>query len=55
MIRFADRDQAGRELAEALKMYRGCDAVILALPRGGVVVAAEVARRLEAPLDLILV
>jgi len=53
---FADRTEAGRLLAEALLDYRGrMDLLVLALPRGGVPVAAEVARMLEAPLDLMLV
>lgn len=54
-MRFADRVDAGRKLAQALMDYRGQSAVVLALPRGGVPVALEVARVLEAPLDLILV
>lgn len=54
-MRFADRISAGKELATALKAYAGKDVVMLALPRGGVPVAAEVARALKAPLDLILV
>ncbi|MBK5940175.1 phosphoribosyltransferase [Halochromatium roseum] len=53
---FADRTEAGRLLGEALLDYRGrMDLLVLALPRGGVPVAAEVARLLEAPLDLMLV
>jgi predicted phosphoribosyltransferase len=52
---FQDRSDAGRQLARALLDYRGRQAVILALPRGGVLVAAEVAASLDAPLDLILV
>ncbi len=52
---FTDRSDAGRRLADALEEWRGRDTVILALPRGGVPVATEVARRLEAPLDLLLV
>jgi putative phosphoribosyl transferase len=52
---FKDRTQAGRKLAEALAEYRSERAIVLALPRGGVVVAAEVAASFRAPLDLILV
>jgi len=52
---FRNRLDAGRRLAEALAGYRTQQAVVLALPRGGVPVAAEVASALDAPLDLILV
>jgi predicted phosphoribosyltransferase len=52
---FQDRSDAGRRLAKALSEYKGRNAVVLALPRGGVPVAAEVAATLGAPLDLILV
>lgn len=52
---FRDRTEAGRLLAAALAGYKDLDPVILALPRGGVPVAAEVAAALQAPLDLILV
>lgn len=52
---FDNRSEAGMRLAEALEQYRGRNAVVLALPRGGVPVAAEVAAFLEAPLDLLLV
>ena len=52
---FRDRSDAGRALAEALAKYKDERPVILALPRGGVPVAAEVATALNAPLDLILV
>ena len=52
---FANRKDAGRQLAQALARYKGERAVMLALPRGGVPVAAEVAAALNAPLDLILV
>lgn len=49
--RFTDRHEAGRELAEELLDYREDAPVILALPRGGVVVGFEVARLLSAQLD----
>jgi predicted phosphoribosyltransferase len=52
---FQDRTDAGRQLAKALLKYKGQHPVILALPRGGVPVAAEVAAALDAPLDLVLV
>ena len=52
---FSDRIQAGRQLARALDRYRGKDVVVLALPRGGVPVAREVALHLKAPIDLLLV
>ncbi len=55
MMTFRDRSDAGRRLAKALSKYKGRNAVVLALPRGGVPVAAEVAAALEAPLDLVLV
>ncbi|MDO9525570.1 MAG: phosphoribosyltransferase family protein [Gemmobacter sp.] len=52
---FADRDEAGRELARHLLAMRDQAPVILALPRGGVPVAARIAEALNAPLDLMLV
>ncbi len=52
---FANRADAGRRLATALKALELDDPVVLALPRGGVPVACEVARVLHAPLDLLLV
>jgi putative phosphoribosyl transferase len=55
MMDFRDRSDAGRRLAKALSEYKGRNAVVLAFPRGGVPVAAEVAAALDAPLDLILV
>lgn len=51
---FNDRRDAGQRLGMALARYRGEDTVVLGIPRGGVVVAAEVAKILLAPLDLII-
>ena len=53
---FANRHEAGVELASKLRQYAGRDdVVVLALPRGGVPVAFEVAEALDAPLDIFLV
>ena len=53
---FRDRAHAGRVLAEQLARYAGhSDVFVLALPRGGVPVGFEVARRLGAPLDVFVV
>jgi len=52
---FRDRTDAGRQLARRLLDFKGRDVVILALPRGGVPVAAQVARSLGAPLDVFIV
>lgn len=53
---FENRTDGGRRLAEALHAYAGrSDLIVLALPRGGVPVACEVARALKAPLDLLIV
>jgi len=52
---FRDRADAGRRLAAALSSYRQEDCLVLALPRGGVPVADEVAQSLAAPMDLLLV
>jgi len=51
---FKDRRDAGRRLAEALKEYENTDGIVLAIPRGGVVVADEVASFLNLPLSLII-
>ena len=53
---FADRREAGRKLATKLVAYANCpNLLVLALPRGGVPIAYEVARALHAPLDVFLV
>jgi putative phosphoribosyl transferase len=53
---YRDRRDAGRALAEQLSHYKGCsDLIVLALPRGGVPVAYEVAHALGAPLDVFVV
>jgi putative phosphoribosyl transferase len=51
---FTDRVDAGRRLASALKDLADKDAIILAIPRGGVVVGYEVAKALDIPLDIII-
>jgi putative phosphoribosyl transferase len=54
-LTFADRAEAGSLLADRLAELNLADPVVLALPRGGVPVGAQIARRLEAPLDVALV
>lgn len=51
---FRDRIEAGGVLAKSLAAYRGRDTLVLGIPRGGVVVAAEIARELEAELDVVV-
>jgi putative phosphoribosyl transferase len=53
-VLFRDRREAGARLADALEEYRGKDVLVLGIPRGGVPVAAEVARRLEGELDVVV-
>lgn len=55
MAIFADRVAAGRELAGTLVAWRGADAIVAGIPRGGVVVAAEVARAMSSPLSAVVV
>jgi len=52
---FADREDAGERLAELLAEYRGRDAIVLAIPSGGVPVGIAVAERLGLPLDLLII
>lgn len=54
-MRFADRRDAGRRLAALLSDLRCENPLVVGIPRGGIPVAAEVARALEAPLDLVVV
>ncbi len=51
---FENRASAGRELARSLEKFRDQDVLVVGIPRGGVIVAAEVAESLNAPLDLII-
>ncbi|OGG56932.1 hypothetical protein A3D71_02490 [Candidatus Kaiserbacteria bacterium RIFCSPHIGHO2_02_FULL_55_20] len=52
---FTDRQEAGKQLAQKLEAYRGKDAVVFALPRGGVIPGYEIAKVLGVPLDIIAV
>jgi len=54
-MRFASREDAGQQLGERLRKLGTAVDLVLGLPRGGVVVAAEVARRLQRPLDALIV
>src|SRR3989338_11646016 len=53
-IMFKNREDAGRQLSDKLKQYRGTDTVVLALPRGGVVVGHEISQALDLPLDIVV-
>ncbi len=53
-MRFKDRSEAGKLLAKSLVKYEHEDAVVFALPRGGVVLGYEIANYLHAPLDLLI-
>jgi predicted phosphoribosyltransferase len=55
MVLFRDRCDAGGQLARLLEPLRGASPVVYAIPRGGVPVAAEVARALQAPLEVLAV
>jgi putative phosphoribosyl transferase len=55
VIPFADRRDAGRRLAEILKELDQANPIVIALPRGGVPVAGEIARALDAPLEILAV
>ena len=52
---FKDRKDAGKALATALEAERGQGTIVLAIPSGGLPVAAEVAQSLDAPLDVVIV
>ena len=54
VMMFKDRVEAGRRLAKLLKRYAVNDAVVYALPRGGVVLGAQIAKDLSLPLDIVL-
>jgi predicted phosphoribosyltransferase len=54
LLPFKDRQEAGKELARALVDFRGKDVMVLGMPRGGVVVAREVAEALGAQLDIVV-
>src|SRR6516164_6508239 len=54
-MKFADRGEAGRRLADKLLHFKDRQPVVLALPRGGVAVGFEIAHALDAPLDIVLV
>jgi predicted phosphoribosyltransferase len=54
MAYFVDRVEAGKRLASALADFKGKNAIVLAIPRGGVVVGYEIAKALNLPLDLII-
>jgi len=53
-IIFKDRQDAGKKLALLLDNYKGTNAIVLALPRGGIIIGREVAEALNLPLDIIV-
>jgi putative phosphoribosyl transferase len=54
-MKYVNRQDAGKRLGKVLRHKRGSGVIVLALPRGGVIVAAEVAKEINAPLGLVLV
>lgn len=54
MLMYQNRTDAGEKLAEQLKDYQGKDTVVVAIPRGGIVVAAPIVEKIGAALDLII-
>lgn len=52
---YVSREDAGKQLAQVLRRFKSNDLVVLALPRGGVILGAEIAKELEAPLGLVLI
>jgi len=55
MIIFQDRQDAGQKLGKSLEMYKECDGIVLAIPKGGVEVGYYVAQHLRLPLSLVVV
>ncbi len=53
-MHFKNRQEAGKELSKELYKYKGKDLVVYALPRGGVVLGFEIAKELNAPLDIVI-
>jgi putative phosphoribosyl transferase len=51
---FTDRKEAGKKLASQLKQFSEKDTIVLAIPRGGVVVGYEIAKEIHAPLDIVV-
>ena len=52
---FEDRKDAGQKLGKALKAYKGCNGIVMAIPKGGVEVAHYVAKHLKLPMSLVIV
>ncbi|MFP4341898.1 MAG: phosphoribosyltransferase [Cyclobacteriaceae bacterium] len=53
-MRFEDREDAARQLAQELKHYKSTDSIVLGIPRGGVPMAYYIAEELDLPLDVVL-